>query len=102
MGEVLQVEFDKPKKQVKPTEIVIEEILDKIVNFMNKDIDNVIEYIDVNDIPVHFIIAGKRIDLHPAREYLLRTPRVMRDVIQLKKIMNDDNDDLDTFFNDEK
>jgi hypothetical protein len=102
--EKLTVQFiDKPERSKdKPIMDVVDEALNKVVRFVNRDIDEVIEYIDVNDIPVHFITANKRIDMHPARVYLLTVPKTMRDVVQLKKLMDTEDDDLDNFFADEK
>jgi hypothetical protein len=99
----LTVEFvDEPKKMQKPVMSIIDDALDKVARFINEDLDAVIEYIDVNNIPVHFITAGKRIDMHPARVYLMTVPKTMRDIVQIKKLMDTEDDDLDNFFTDNK
>lgn len=102
--EKLTVEFvEEPKRSTdKPIDDVVTGAMDKLVRFIDRDIDEVVDYLEINDIPVHFVTPGKRIDLHPAREYLLRLPRTMNEVIRLRKLMNDDDDDLDNFFNDNK
>ena len=94
------VEFvGEPKRdESKPIDDVINSTLDKVVRFLDRDVEDVIEYIDANNIPAHFITAGKRIDLHPAREYLLRMPRTMREVVSLKRMMDNEDDELDSFY----
>jgi len=98
--EALTVKFvDKPQKgEPKPVMDVLDGALDKIVRFVDTDIDAVVDYLEMNNVPAHYITPGKRIDLHPAREYLLRVPRTMREVIGVKKMMDNDDDELDRFF----
>lgn len=104
MPETLVEFVPEPQKKVDTRDVmeILDDSLNKVVRFVNRDIDATIDYIEANNIPVHFITGGKRIDLHPAREYLLRVPKTMREVVVLKKLMNDEDDDLDTFWADNK
>lgn len=78
----------------------MDEILLKLLNFFNKDIDATIQYIILGEIPVDHITPGKRIDLHPTREYLLRMSRIMNELKGLKDKMDESGDMLDNFYDD--
>ena len=58
----------------------------------------VAEYIEENNISPAFITPNRRIDLHPAYEYMLRIPRVIGDIVRQKKIIDDDSDELEKFW----
>lgn len=47
-----------------------------------------------NPIPVEHITQGKRIDLHPAREYLMRISRILNELEEKKA---DDEGELDIY-----
>lgn len=91
---ILEVELVKPKK--KPTDP--NDILDDCLEFFKYDVPNVVEYIKENNIPPHFITLNRRIDLHPTRDYLLKIPRCVGEIVRVKKSLDDDGDELDNFF----
>jgi hypothetical protein len=81
----------------KSDEEKIESIVSDLLGFFEKDIPNVIDYINDEEdpIPVEYITPNKRIDLHPTREYLLRLPRILNEVAQLKEKLDPDDEDDD-------
>jgi hypothetical protein len=100
MSEIEAIEFvddGRGKERKKITDANI--LLDNLMDFFIKDSQEVINYIEDNNLPPHFITPNKRIDLHPAREYLLRLPRISGEIVRLKKLMNEDGDELGDFFN---
>ncbi len=102
MGEEEMVEYEiVPKEEVekkKPKEVDAELILNKLLLFFDGDIDEVIKFIMIDETPVHFITPGKRIDLHPTREYLLRLARLIPEIELKKKALKNDNDELENFW----
>jgi hypothetical protein len=103
MGEeekLLQVEIVPPKKNTNKDmdKRDVMRILVKLLRFFDNDIDTVIEYIDLEQVPVHFITSGKRIDLHPTREYLLRLVRVVGDIERQMDKLDDEDEDLDNIW----
>ena len=100
MGEEELLECELvPRDKKKDNEVVDANIiLDKLLVFFNKDIDEVIKYILLGEIPVDHITPGKRIDLHPSREYLLRLARLIPEIEIKKKALNNDNEELENFW----
>lgn len=99
MVEIEAVEFiDDGRGKVKKKKTDPLELLDNLMDFFIKDSVEVIHYIEDNNIPPHFITPNKRIDLHPAREYLLRLPRISGEIVRIKKTLTDEGDELDRFF----
>jgi hypothetical protein len=93
-----QTELDVKKKK---DEEYVEESLSKLLEFLNEDIKQTIIYINYNNIPIDYNVPGKKMDIHPSREYLLKIPKTITDVIKVKEMMKEDGNDLDDFFNDE-
>lgn len=75
------------------------EIIDNLIEFFASDIPNVIKYINDPDdpIPVEHITPSKRIDLHPTREYLLRIPRIMKEIEELEQKMDGEDDEINLY-----
>lgn len=95
--QLLQVEIvPRNKKEIGKRDV--DRILTKLLLFFDNDIDNVIEYIKLEKVPVHFITTGKRIDLHPTREYLLRLVRIIGDIERQRDNLNNDDEDLDNLW----
>ena len=98
-GEVEIVEFvDNGQPREKKESPDEEDILNNILLFFGKSSKEVAEYIEEENISPSFITPNRRIDLHPAYEYMLRVPRVIGDIVRLKKILNDDTDELENFW----
>ena len=100
MGEEELLECELvPRGKKKDNEVVdVTKILEKLLLFFDKDIDEVIKYILLGEIPVDHITPGKRIDLHPSREYLLRLSRVIGDIKRQLDSMNNEDEDLDNLW----
>ena len=95
--EQLEVEFFNKKPKIKKSNDP-KELLDTLMEFFNRDAPVVIDYIEDNNIPPHYITIGRRIDLHPAREYLIRLVRISKDCVAINKLLENDTDELDKFF----
>ena len=95
MSEIEQVELEPVKE---PPSDSPEKLIEKLMFFFNDGAEEVIKYIVKENVPPHYITPNRRIDLHPAREYLLRLVRVTKDVIQIKRLLNNEGDELDSFF----
>lgn len=74
------------------------EILDDLIGFFGRSSKEVADYIEDENISPSFITPNRRIDLHPAYEYMLRVPRVLGDIVRLKKVLSDETDELDKFW----
>ena len=100
MGEEELLECELvPRDKKKDDEVVdVTKTLEKLLIFFDKDIDEVIKYILLGEIPVDHITPGKRIDLHPSREYLLRLSRVIGDIKRQLDSMNNEDEDLDNLW----
>ena len=96
--EMLQVELVKKEPNKKKEEVDARRILDKLLLFFDNDIDEVIKFILLDQTPVHFITPGKRIDLHPTREYLLRLARLIPEIEIKKKALDNDQNELENFW----
>jgi hypothetical protein len=99
MGEEIIVEEFVDKGNQKPDkEMSDKEILNNLLQFLGKSSLAVGEYIEDNNIPTAYITPNKRIDLHPAYEYMLRVPRVVGDILRQKKMIDGQEDPLSEFW----
>lgn len=94
IGEIMkeatkQIQLVKENSQQKK-----QEIINKLLNFFERDVENTIQYIEDEDdpVPVDHVTPGRRIDLHPSREYLLRISRVLGELEALEEKMQEDED----------
>ena len=101
MGEEELLEYElvpNEKKEKEIKDVDVESVLKKLLLFFDGDIDEVIKFIMIDETPVHHVTPGKRIDLHPTREYLLRLVRVIGDIKRQLDGMNNEDEDLDNLW----
>lgn len=96
--ELVQCELVSIDEADKKEEVDVGKILEKLLVFFDSDIDEVIKYIMLGEIEVAHITPGKRIDLHPSREYLLRLSRVIGDIKRQLDNLNNEDEDLDNLW----
>ncbi len=99
MEKVKQVVLVSKKRPINTKE-ELEKTIDILLMFFKKDIRDTIEYIEEGEIVVDHITPGKRIDLHPTREYLLRMPRILNELQSLRERIDDSDDLIDDFYKD--
>ena len=77
MGQIKLIPADTDKLNL--------ETLTMLSDFLNKDVEAVIDYIEENDVPPEYLIPNRKMDVHPTRDYLLRIPNTINMIQKIKK-----------------
>lgn len=87
--------------QRKGEKIVMREMHKNLLEFFNKDIIRVVEYITLENIPVEVMIPSKRVQIDPNREYLMMITRLIKDLEIVGNKLEDKDDEEFNFWGDD-